>query len=165
MKEFTISVDSLYDYYELFEYLFGLKGIKDVVITTDDLLTVYTKYDSNLISDQQIKLEILAFLNLLNFPSVYYFDRHFKGKADIYKIECDSICCDYCFGNAMEDLFDTDAVVKVESNFYDKFFARKDKFFTRKEENNKYYINIYYNPKAMALSEMRKLVNDLDICE
>jgi copper chaperone CopZ len=119
MKEFTLIVDCynyFKDYSELFDYLYSLNGVEDVVITTDDLLAVSVKYNEKIINDDRIKLEILAFLNSLNYPVIYGFDRHMK-ETKLIKLNY-RICCEFCFGNIIYTLIETKGIEKVESNFY-----------------------------------------------
>ena len=158
MKEFSLIIDySNYygNYDELFEYLYALNGIEDVVITSEYLFTIYVKYNEKLINAERIKLEILAFGNLLNYPCIYGYNKHLKN-AKLYKIIRDSICCDFCYFNLIEYLYEIDGITGVESNFYQKYW-------TNKLDNEKYIINIFYDPKVFSLDEMKKLEIKLDI--
>ena len=153
--EFTITIDgqNFYnDYSELFDYLYSLNGVEDVVITSDDLVTIDTKYNEKIINDEIIKLEILTFLGLNNYPSIYGFDRH--SKNDLILIKKDyQICCDFCFGNIIYPLIETKGIIKVESNYYKKYW---------KEDDTKYYINIYYDPKLISNKELKELMEEID---
>lgn len=156
MREFTLILDdSNYykDYSELFDYLYTLNGIIDVVITTDDKTTVYTKYNEELINDEIIKYEILAFLNLLNYPSIYGFDRHPK-EYKTFTLDC-HICCDFCFGNIMYDLIETKGILKAESDFYEKYWGD-----TR---DNRYTVTVYYDPKIISNKKLAEIKKELEV--
>ena len=155
MRKFSLKTDS-FEVKELDEYLLSINGIKEVEIKNEDLVMVTVTYDEKVIVENIVKLEILAFLHALKWPSVYEFDRHSKEKTNIYKIERDSICCEFCYASIIEDLYEIDGILKVESNFYHKFFLNR-------HDGEKYYINIYYNPLILTEKDMVDIENNLDI--
>ena len=157
MKKFSIVIDCFkLSYDELKNYLLSLDGVNEVdVVDIDDLLRLNVLYDINKITDNIIKLEILAFLDLLDYSVIYEFDRHFDGETKTYEKEINSICCEFCYSSCIEDLFEMDGVVKVTSNFYLKHFKRK-------YVNEKYKIIVTYDSKKGNLSQIEKIINDLE---
>jgi len=157
MKKFSIVIDCYkLTYDELKEYLLSLKGISEVnVIDIDDLLRLEIMYDDNLITCNIIKYEILAFLKLLDYSVIYEFDKHFEEETKIFEKEINRICCEFCYASCIEELFDLPGVYKVSSNFYIKHFKRKD-------VNEKYKIQVLYNPKIIDFKELERIVNDLE---
>ena len=155
MRKFSLKTDS-FEVKELDEYLLSINGIKEVEIKNEDLVSITVKYDESVIVENIVKLEILAFLRALKWPSFYEFDRHSKEKTKIYKIERDSICCEFCYADIIEDLYEITGILKVESNFYPKFFLNR-------HDGEKYYINIYYNPLILTEKVMVDIENNLDI--
>jgi len=155
MQKFTLKTDS-FEFKELDNYLLSIRGIKKVEIKNEDLVIITVTYDEKVIVENIIKLEILAFLKALKWPSFYEFDRHSKEKTMLYKIERDSICCEFCYAGIIEDLYDINGIVKVESNFYNKFF-------TNRHNGEKYFINIYYNPLLLTEKEMKEIEDKLAI--
>lgn len=155
MKEFTLIIDNhnyYNDYTELFDYLYSLNGVEDVVITCDELLTINTKYDEKIINDEIIKLEILTFLNMTKYPCIYGFDRHSKEKLNIIKKEY-HICCEYCFGNIIYTLIETKGIEKVESDFYHKYW---------KDTIGDYFVNIYYDKNKISKEKLDELIKEID---
>lgn len=157
MKKFTILVDGN-NYHnnqsELFEYLTSLNGVEDVVITADDLLNIIILYNEKLINDERLRFEILAFLKLLNYPSIYGFDKHHTASKRI-KLKC-RVCCDFCFGNIIYPLIETEGIDKVESDFYQIW---------QKSGDDNYFINIYYNPKVISQKKLDQLLKKIYVYE
>lgn len=156
MKEFSIKLDYDYKYDELFEYLYCFDGIENVIVSKDNLLDIYVNYNENIINEERIKLEILAFLNLLNYPSIYGFNRYSKEENIVCKRLKHNICCEFCFGNILEILYDTPEIVKVESDFYDKFWCQN-------RIDNKYFIMIYYNKDRISEEKLSNLEKEISI--
>lgn len=155
MSELTLKIDS-FEINELDDYLLSLNGIKEVTITNENLVSVDVKYDEKLITEDIVKLEILAFIHALKWPSYYEFDRHFNGKTKLYMIERDSICCEFCYAEVLEQLYDIKEIKKVESNFYDKFFKNR-------HDSKKYYIKVYYDSNVLNEEKMKEIENELEI--
>ncbi len=159
MSEFTLKIDYsnyFHDYSDIVSYLLSLKGIEDVIVKEEEktgLINVITKYKSENISNERIKLEILGFLNLLNNPAVYGFDKHYKGK-DIQCINLHyNICCEFCYANILDILYNTKGIEKVESDFCEKYL----------DVDSQYTISIYYNPKVISENEMQDLKKEIDV--
>ncbi len=157
MKEFSIVIDCFkLSYDELKSYLLSINGIVGVtIIDIDDLLRLKIKYDYNLISYNIIYLEILAFLDILDYPMIYEFDKHSKEELKIYDREVNSICCEYCYSSVVHELFDTDGIIKVTSNFYSKHFKNG-------YAKEKYKIIISYNPQIIDLEELTKIADKFE---
>ena len=156
MKELTIVIDD-WENKELKEYLMSLNGVLDVKIDDNDKLEIYIKYDSSLITEKVLKMEINLFLDLKDFPAIISFNKHPKNKLEDYTIIREDFCCEYCYKIAIEELFDAKGVEIVESNFYEKYWLNKD------EEQNEVYIKISYDPKIISFDKMKELEVKLDI--
>lgn len=152
MSELTIVIDN-WGHKELKEYLMSLNGILEVEIKNDKGLDIYLKYDSNFITPKIIKMEISLFLDFRKIPSILSFDKHPKFKTLNYHIIRDSLCCEYCFKGAIEDLFDINGIEKVVSNFnYDDFDRRE-----------RIIISLEYNPNFINIEQLKKIDRKLNI--
>ena len=158
--EYTIIINYisyLKSYEELTNYLLSIKGINDVKINElDDLLKINVKYNKDLINDERIRLEILAFLNLLNWPSIYGYDKHPTKKDVINKTYKFNLCCEFCFGNIIYYLCDINGIEKVESDFYQEYWHGNDK-------NHEYTITIYYNPSIIDDKKLKEIEEEINI--
>ena len=85
MSKLTIVIDNL-GHNELRNYLMSLNGIFDVKIKNIKYLEVYLEYDSNLITPNIIKMEILLFLDIFKTPSILSFNKYPKFKTFNYTI-------------------------------------------------------------------------------
>lgn len=155
MAKLTIIIDD-WGHRELQKYLLSLKGIQTISIKNEELLEIYLKYDSKIISPKIIKKEILLFLNLQNIPSIISFNKHFNETSE-YKILPDDICCEYCFKGFIEELFDTEGIEKVDSNFYDLYYQKP-----KNKEKNNYIITIKYNKNIITEKTMQEIVSKLN---
>lgn len=159
MSEFTLIIDYAnyyHDYTDIINYLLSLVGIKDVIIKEEEktgLISINVKYDKDNISDERIKLEILGFLNLLNSPAVYGFDRHYIGKDILSKTLHYNICCECCFENILDILYDTKGIKKVESDFCEK---------SQKCESQ-YTISFYYDSNIITKDKLQDIIKKTDI--
>ena len=156
MDTLIITFDS-WGHKELRKYLMSLKGILDVKVEDDDLLVIYLKYDCNVITPKMIKNEILLFLDIMKVPSIYSFDKCFKVKTSIYTIIRDDLCCEWCFKEAIEDLFDIDGIEKVESNFNDDYLTKSY------DKREKIIIKVNYNPELISEDAMKQIESQLTI--
>ena len=152
MAELTVVIDSL-GHKELKEYLMSLNGIIDVIIKNEEQLEIHIKYNPNLITQKIIRNEILLFLNILKIPSVLAFDKHRTNKTSEYKIIRDDICCEHCFKDAIEYLFEIDGIEKVESNFNAENYDERDSVI----------INIKYNSDLISIDDMKQIELELNI--
>ncbi len=156
MKEFSIVIND-WGHKELQEYLLSLNGILKATVNMDNLLEIYLKYDSNVITPRIIKMEICLFLNILKIPSVLSFDKHTKGKKAKYIIIRDDLCCEYCFQGAIEALLEIEGIEKVESNFYENYLLRKY------DEREKIKIVIEYDSNLLTSDMMKQIESELNI--
>ncbi len=157
MAKLTIVIDN-WGHKDLKEYLMSLHGILDVIINNKDVLEIDIKYDSKIITPKIIKLEILLFLNILKAPSILSFDKHSNVKMAEYKIIRNDICCEYCFKEAIDDLFEMDGVENVESNFnaeeyYQKHYDGRDNII----------VSVHYNPDLLSFEDMKQIESQLTL--
>lgn len=157
MKEYSIIVDGN-NYYkdqsELISYLKSLNGVEEVIVDSKELLKVDVKYAKKIINDEMIRLEILAFLDLQNYPSIYGFDKHTKDVVcKKYKY---NICCEFCFGNIIYNLVDTKGIEKVESDFYEKYWKSN-------KRDVKYNVSVYYDPHIINKKSIKKLEEEIGV--
>lgn len=156
MNELTIIIDD-WGHKELKEYLTSLKGILEVIIKNERQLGIYIKYDSTLINDKIIKREVLLFLDIYKMPSIISFDKHPTIRTLEYKIIKNSICCEYCFKNAVDTLFEIEGIEKVESNFTEEYLLKKG------NECENIVISIKYNPDLINPLQMKQIALNLNI--
>ncbi len=117
MKKITLKVDySLFFNNDIINYLLGLNGIKLVKINTESK-EIYVEYDSNIISLKILKMEILLYLDVLNVPSIIFFNKHLDGDLEKYIITIKDLCCEYCLKGMIEDLIEYDGIINAYSNF------------------------------------------------
>lgn len=159
MKEFTITIDyaNYYgDYNELINYMKSLDGIKDINIVENTIITVDIKYDEKLINDEIIKGELLSFLKLSNQPVIYGFDKHAKKDTVTLKFKC-KYCCECCFGNIIYKLIDTQGIMKVETDIYEKIYVDHGC------ESDEYNIEIQYDPEIITNDKLDEIKKNISI--
>ena len=152
MQELTIVIDN-WGHKELKEYLMSLKGILDVEIKNDEQLEIYLKYDSRLITHKIIKIEITLFLDITKIPSLLSFNKYPKFETSNYTITRDDICCEYCYKDAIDDLFEIEGIEIVKGNFNEDNFVNHEKII----------INIKYDPNLISAEEMKQIELKLNI--
>ncbi len=95
------------------EYLLSLKGILDANVNFESN-EIDIQYDEKIINSYMIKEEINLFLNR-QYPSIIKFDKYYK---DTKKLNVTSdICCENCYLNFIDELYDIDGISKVSSDF------------------------------------------------
>ena len=149
MKELTLVYDNL-GHKELEEYLLSLKGIKEVSIKNDNLLEINVKYDSKETSIKVIQTEIELFLDITKYSCLYSFDKHEKDTKTYHGTK-DDVCCDYCYMGFVDELYNTEGVSKVSSNFDEYFSNHKIKF----------DVEIEYDPNKITEKELDKYIEEL----
>ena len=107
------------------------------------------KYNHNLISSENIKKEVSAFLKL---PSMIAFDKHTTDKTSEYLIIRNSICCEFCFKNIIDQLFVIEGIEKDESNFNEINYYQENP-----NEQEQVFINIKYNQNVINIEEMKQI--------
>lgn len=143
MSELTIIID-YWGHKELKEYLMALKGILDVKIKNNEKINIYLKYDSNLITPQIIKMEIFLFLNTVKVPSMIGFNKHPSNKTNTYSINIDNVCCEYCFKDTINYLFESEGIERVSSIY--------------KKDNAT--LNINFNPNLISIEKINDIINE-----
>lgn len=133
----------------------SLKGILAIEIKNDELLDIYVRYDSRFITPKIIKMEIILFLNITKIPSILSFDKYPKYETANYQIVRDSVCCEYCYKGAIEDLLDIEGIENVQGNYRC--------LFQKYEECEKVIISIKYNPNLISIDEMKQIEFHLNI--
>ena len=144
MEKITIKIDdSCYLNCELIQYL---NGVTNSRLDDDE---IYIEYDSSVISLKVLKLEVLAFLDILKIPSIIAFNKHHKNmNKDIIVIE--DLCCEYCLKSMIEDLLEMDGINSASTDF---------------DYNNKHNVKIFitYDEKIISnnkLEEIKKKFNN-----
>lgn len=133
---------------ELKEYISSLDGIYDIKIDIDSS-ELYIKYDSKIIPTKIVIKEIYACLEILKVPSLTGFDKHSENKNQTYKIQMDTICCEYCLMGIIEDLLSIKGIQKVDTDYDDI------------EHRENFSINIEYNEVLISEKEIIELVNKI----
>ena len=114
MDKITIKIDgSWYLNNELINYLMSLNGVKSSKIDDGE---IYIEYYSSVIVLKVLKLELLAFLNCLNLPSIIAFDNHLEN-TNKDTIVIDNLCCEYCLKGMIEELLETDGINSATTDF------------------------------------------------
>lgn len=116
MKELTITFDNTWLDKELKEYLLSLNGIH-VVEIDDKCETINIKYNPEIITIKIIKLEILAFMDILKMPSIISFNKYSKNMLTKTTIIVKDLCCEYCLKGMIEELLLINGIEKVNTNF------------------------------------------------
>ena len=98
---------------DLKEYLLSLKGVLDVNIDFENN-KIDIQYDERIINNYMIKGEINLFLNR-QYPSIIRFDKYGNNTKQL-DITSD-ICCENCYLNLIDKLYDIDGISKVSSDF------------------------------------------------
>lgn len=133
------------------EYLLKLNGIFEVEITFTEFIKITIKYDPILINLNVIKLEIIAYLDLFNLPSLISFDKNVGVVGNIdneinYDIIINNLCCEYCLRNMIDQLLNMESILSAYSD-YGKLNFQKDKVF----------IHIKYDSNLITLEEIKQL--------
>ena len=145
---FKFDFDNVMSSNDFSDYFLSLKGIKDVNYKNDDYLEITIQYTDD-ISLERIKLELELYFNILNIPEMLFFDKHIKKDLKKEKIVIKDMCCEYCIKGTIEDLFDTNGIISVYTN-YDPleiwpditFYITYDDSLITKEEINKILENM-----------------------
>ena len=116
MQKITLKFDYIdFSIEELESYLSLIDGINLVKVNSlED--EIYVEYEKNKIGLERIKLEIEFFLDVLNIPSMIFFNKHFETKTETMFINLDDYCCEYCLKGMIEELFEING---VESAYLD----------------------------------------------
>lgn len=149
MSELTFIIDYWSKLNKLKQYLMSLNGILDIIIViikNEELSGIHINYDSNLITPQIIKSEILSFFDL---PVILSFDKHSMVETSNYKMIRDDLCCEFCFKGVITKLFEIEGIEQVESDL--EYLLEKD------YECDNVVINIKYNPNIISIEEIKKI--------
>lgn len=153
MTELTFIIDYWGKHNKLKEYLMSLNGILDIIIViikNEELSEIHINYDSNLITPQIIKSEILSFFDL---PVILAFDKHPMAETSNYKMIRDDLCCEFCFKGVIIKLFEIEGIEQVESDL--EYLLEKD------YECDNVVINIKYNPNIINTEEIKKIESNI----
>lgn len=127
MKKLTIALDQ-WGHKELESYLKSLKGVKSVLIKDEDPLEITIEYDEEYIDSNIIYKEIRLFLNMRNIPSLVAFNKFEDNNIKECVIKKDDICCEFCYYGAIEDLYDIEGIISVESDFWEMYYNNHKNF-------------------------------------
>lgn len=98
---------------DLKEYLLSLKGVLNANVDFEnDKIDV--QYDEKIINSYMLKEETNLFLNR-QYPSIIRFDKYCKNTKQL-DVASD-ICCENCYLNLIDELYDIDGISKVSSDF------------------------------------------------
>lgn len=142
MKKISFKIDNLCcNVDDFLDYMNSIKGIYDVKIDKDNE-EIYMIYNSDVISIELLKKEILLFLNLLSVPSINGFDKYFTKELCEYRLVIKDLCCEYCLRSMIEELVCNSGIGRVNYNF-NNVDVRKDVL-----------INIFYDSDLIDKSEL-----------
>ncbi len=131
---------------ELKSYLESLNGVKKVDIDDEKDLIINIDYEAKKITPKILQLEITTFMEN-SIPALISFNKHFKG-AKKETILVKDVCCEYCYMDMIEELFNTKGIVSAWSNY--------------EEIDNHYNISLYveYDPSILTNEDIKKLEED-----
>ena len=141
MNRLTIKIDYNNLWNEEFQnYLLNLKGIKNIINDkeNDEIITI--EYTDDITIYILIK-EISLYLDINNFPSISYFNKHLKSNLEEYIITIEHLCCDYCLKSDVEELLYIDGISEVYTSF---------------DYSSKHKIHIKYDKEKISLKELSK---------
>ena len=144
MKTVTLGVNDWLQP-DMCEYLRLLNGVRIVKIYKEEEM-VEVSFDEKLTSFKIIKYEVYIYLDILNFPSLIYFDKHSSNKLTKYNLVIKDLCCEHCLKGMMEDLFDIEGIDKADCNFDVNY---------KKREN--VVIKIEYDDTIISKDEIKKI--------
>ncbi len=147
MKRLTYEFD-FWNHKELKDYLLSLDGVKKVNIDDEKNLILDIQYDEKKIGPKTLKYEVLAFMDV-DYPSLVWFDLHEKNKEK-YTMLIKDVCCEYCYMDMIEELFNTKGIVSAKSNYNVVDFCFNDK------------LEIEYDPKLISLEDIKKMEKELN---
>lgn len=128
---------------ELRIYLKNLKGIDNVVLY-EDKNTIDISYDKSKIGIKTIFLEVNYFIGNRMYSWLSGFNKHSFKNLENYVLEVKDYCCEFCFYNNFEELFFTEGIDKLNSDFdYDTRDGR---------------IEVYYDKEKISLEEIKSLI-------
>ena len=105
-----------YSLSELKKYLESLKGISKVTINeNENIIDVY--YYKKDITLNIIKKEIYLFLDITKTPSLLSFTKSTKCNYSKFDYVIKEVCCEYWFMSMIDDFFDEEGIVSIESNY------------------------------------------------
>ena len=163
MKKLTLVLDEYdvandYQDNDFKDYLLSIDGIEEVNINFNDeehVINIDITYDEEVINYQVIYMEIESYLNVFNLPVLIKFDKHPTNKTNVYKLES-SMCCEYCFKIAMEDLFEIDGIEKIDNNYLEQYYGKFS-------ERGKDTFIIYYDSKVLTEERLKEIIKEKDI--
>ena len=129
---------------ELKSYLESLKGVNKVAIDDEAKdLVIDIDYDNKVIGPKVLQLEITTFMQS-SIPSLISFNKHFKG-AKKETILVKDVCCEYCYMDMIEELFNTKGIVSAWSDY--------------EEIDYHYNVSLYieYDPSILTKEDIKKL--------
>ena len=164
MKKLTILLESI-DIYteknrvEFKDYLLLLNGVVEVdnlYDTNNSVLTSTITYDNNIMKEGMLLLEIKTWLKKFRYPLIISFDKHFDGKVN-KKEFIKNVCCEFCFKIAVEDLLLIDEIVKVDTNYIERYIDNAH------EEKNNDILIIYYDASKFDSNKIDAIIKALNI--
>lgn len=142
MKKITLTIDTWINP-ELQEYLYTINGINKVELSIDDD-EITIEYDSTLITQKLLLMEILLFLDIGNKPSLISFNKYSQEDLAEYTLIVKDNCCEYCINSNVEELFEIEGIEKVSTDYNFK---------------DVYNINysIKYNDKIININKLKEI--------
>ena len=129
---------------ELKSYLESLNGVKKVDIDDEAKdLAIDIEYEPKKTGPKVLQLEITTFMQS-SIPSLIRFDKHFKGAKE-ETILVKDVCCEYCYMDMIEELFNTKGIISAWSDY---------------EEISDHYnisLHIEYDPAILTKSDLKKM--------
>ena len=148
MQKVTYEIDDInwYTNDECYSYLKNINGIISVNIKKDFYPLFTITYNENVISHKIVFYEICTFLNIPYNHSVLSFN-YYPKDAKTYLLNLKGLCCDFCYRNLIEELFQTNGILAVNER-YEKHFIGN---------NFKENLKIKYDDRIISELEIKEL--------
>ena len=127
---------------DLKEFLDTIEGIKNASVDVENN-KVSLEFDPSLIPALMIKKQIDIFLKEQKNPNLLGFNR-FEDFDKEATLNINKLCCEFCLKGSIEDLFEKDGIVSVESDFNFREF-----------ENVKVFIK--FNSKLISDEDLKSI--------
>ena len=147
MKKLTYEFN-FWNHKELKDYLLSLDGVKKVDIDDEKNLILDIEYDEKKIGPKTLKLEVLAFMDV-DYPSLVWFDLHEKNTKK-YTMLIKDVCCEYCYMDMIEELFNTEGIAFAKSNYDVVDFCFNVK------------LEVEYDSELISLDDIKKIEKELN---
>lgn len=101
---------------EIKNYLLIYDGIEKIDLIIKDFRSEINIKFNDKITPKIIKRYIYLFQNT-DIPIMLEFDKCINKNCKLLKYVVDDMCCEYCYKNLIQELFDNEFIISAKSNF------------------------------------------------